>query len=111
MRKSEKLLRLTIFLLIIIPTAGAAESVHLLGFVERLCEDQPMCFEFRTEEVYSGEAKEFSRVYYNKHSQIYDAENYEVTPAQSNIVRGSYLRIMIVPVPDGFFADFIWVGD
>lgn len=70
-----------------------------------------MCFEFRTEKVYSGKAKEFSRVYYDKNSRIYDPENYEVTPAQSNIVRGSHLRIMMQPAADGYYAEFIWVGD
>lgn len=91
--------------------AGAAGNVHLLGFVDRLCDDRPRCFIFRVETVYSGEVNGPVTVHYDESSQIFDPENYRVTPLQSNIVVGSHLRVLMEPVTEGYYAGFIWVGD
>lgn len=91
--------------------SAAAESVHLLGFVERFCEAQTQCFELRVETIYSGEVGNEVKVWFDDASQIYDPENYKVTPQQSNIVEGSHLRLLLIPVEGGFRAEGIWVGD
>ncbi len=101
----------TALLLIFSVATTADETVHLLGFVERLCTDQPLCFELRVEAVYSGRIGDRIRVNYDRASQIYDPENYRLTPSQSNIVAGSHLRLLVEAVPSGYHAGFIWLGD
>ncbi len=99
---------LMIFFLIDVRAVG---SVHLLGFVDRLCVDRPRCFIFRVETIYSGEVNEPVKVLYDESSQIFDPENYRVTVLQSNIVVGSHLRLIMESTTEDYYAGFIWVGD
>ena len=93
----------------------ASTSVHLLGFVETLCADETNCFEFRVEPEYLDLAASRIIVRFDRNSQIYVPENYELTLRQSNIIEGSHLRLLITLDDDGpesnYYAQFIWIGD
>lgn len=93
----------------------ASSSVHLLGFVETLCAGETNCFELRVEREYLDLAASRIIVRYDRNSQIYDPENYELTLQQSNIVEGSHLRLLLMLDDDGpesnYHAQFIWIGD
>ena len=93
----------------------AADTLHLLGFVERLCISEPYCFELRVEPAYIAQAGEQIRVRFNGNTRIYDPENYELNLQQQNIVAGSHLRMLIVAEQNtdsnGYRASHIWIGD
>ena len=91
--------------------ANASGSLHLLGFVEQPCTDEALCFQLRVESVYNGEAADEIIVRYDAESMIFDPENYRLTLAQSHIVEGSHLRLLLVPVANEFRAEIIWIGD
>ena len=96
-------------------TARATDTLHLLGFVESLCDDEPYCFELRVEPEYVAQAGERITVRFAATTNIYDPENYELTLEQQNIVPGSHLRLLIAPdqndSPGEYRASFIWIGD
>ena len=96
-------------------TSLASEQVHLLGFVENLCPDEPYCFELRVEADYVSLAGQLIIVRFKQAATIFDPENYELTLEQSNIVRGSHLRLLLTPDADGakrdYRAKYIWIGD
>jgi len=93
----------------------AAETVHLLGFVDRLCPGEPYCFELLVEADFIAQVGKRIRVRFDVTTHIYDPENYELTLEQQNIVAGSHLRMLIemdaAGLPDGYRATFIWIGD
>jgi hypothetical protein len=93
----------------------AADQFHLLGSVDRLCTDRPYCFELRVEAEYADTVGDQIKVHYGSGTVIFDPENYELILAQSNIIRGSHLRMIIAPDkavdPDHYLARFIWIGD
>ena len=94
---------------------SASEQVHLLGFVEQLCPDQPYCFELRVEPEYAADVGERISVHYETVTTIFDPENYELTLQQSNIIPGSHLRLLLTPDSGGaeglYRAVYIWIGD
>ena len=96
-------------------TLAAADQYHLLGFVGKLCADDPYCFEFLVEDEYTAEVGNRIMVRYASASAIFDPENYELTLQQSNIIPGSHLRMIITPNlssdPGGYLATIIWIGD
>jgi len=91
----------------------AAETVHLLGFVDKLCPGDPYCFELRVEPDFVAQAGEHIKVRFDATTNIYDPENYELTLEQQNIVPGSHLRMLIesAAIPGIYRATFIWIGD
>jgi len=93
----------------------ASSTVHLLGFVETLCAGETNCFELRVEQEYLDLAASRIIVRFDRNSQIYDPENYELTLQQSNIIEGSHLRLLLTLDDDGpesnYHAQFIWIGD
>jgi len=93
------------------PVTQAADNLHLLGFVDRLCHQEVYCFELRVEQVYSGAVVDRVKVYYDSTSQIFDPENYALTLAQSRIVEGSHLRLLLENRSGSYRASFIWIGD
>ena len=101
----------TVLLLVCSFAANASGSLHLLGFVEQSCVGENFCFQLRVESVYNGEAADEIIVRYDADSMIFDPENYRLTLAQSRIVEGSHLRLLLVPVANGFRAEIIWIGD
>ena len=105
-----------LFLLAASPALTAApEQVHLLGFVEQLCTEQPYCFELRVEPEYVATVGEHIKVQYQAVTTIFDPENFELTLQQSNIIPGSHLRLLMTPDTDwsdrGYRATYIWIGD
>ena len=96
-------------------STGAADTLHLLGFVERLCPDEPYCFELRVEPGYVAQAGERIKVRFAADTYIYDPENYELSLQQQNIVPGSHLRMLIATEPNAgpgeYRASHIWIGD
>ncbi len=110
-------LRTLVVLLILAPaaTSRAAESLHLLGFVERLCDGETHCFDLRVKAEFHAAAGAQVRVRFAGATAIFDPENYELTLAQQNIVAGSHLRLIIEPDPakgeNNYQARFIWIGD
>jgi len=95
--------------------SDSAETVHLLGFVERLCADENYCFELSVEPDFVGQVGEHIKIRYAAVKRIYDPENYELTLAQQNIVVGSHLRLLITAdakhETNDYQASFIWIGD
>jgi len=93
----------------------AQSQVHLLGFVERFCPDEPYCFDLLVKPEFIDMAGEHIRVRFASVQQIYDPENYELTLAQQDIVAGSHLRLLLVEdIARGtseYQAQFIWIGD
>jgi hypothetical protein len=93
----------------------AAKTVHLLGFVDELCPDEPHCFELTVKPEFVAEVGAHIKVRFTSATRIYDPENYELTLEQQNIVPGSHLRMLIEAEADGetgvYQASFIWIGD
>ena len=103
-------------MLLVLPlTIRAADTLHLLGFVERLCPDEAYCFELRVEPGYIDQAGEHITVRFAADTNIYDPENYELSLQQQNIVPGSHLRLLITAEqhlgPGEYRASHIWIGD
>jgi len=94
---------------------AAAKTVHLLGFVDKLCPDEPHCFELAVKPAFVAEVGASIKVRFNAATRIYDPENYELTLEQQNIVPGSHLRMLIEADVNGgpgeYQASFIWIGD
>ena len=93
---------------------GAADSLHLLGFVESSCDDSDHCFELRVKPEFQSQAGEYIHFYFDADSRIFDPENYDLTLSQQNIEPGSHLRLLLQPDPDTsdrYRASFIWIGD
>ena len=93
----------------------AARSVHLLGFVETLCTDDPYCFELLVKPEFHAVSAARIKVRFGADTRIFDPENYQLTLLQQNIVPGSHLR-MLIEADDGaeanaYRASFIWIGD
>ena len=93
----------------------AASSVHLLGFVETLCTDDPYCFELLVKPEFHAVSAARIKVRFGADTRIFDPENYQLTLRQQNIVPGSHLR-MLIEADDGdeantYRASFIWIGD
>lgn len=104
------------WLLLVLPILlQGAESVHLLGFVERLCVGEPYCFELRVKPAYVGQVGEHIVVRFASVEKIYDPENYELTLTQQQIVPGSHLRLLMSADagrgPGAYRASVIWIGD
>ena len=97
------------------PSLRAAETVHLLGFVDTLCPAEPHCFELLVEPDFVAQVGERIKVRFDATTNIYDPENYELTLEQQNIVAGSHLRMLIETDAAGasgdYRATFIWIGD
>jgi len=95
--------------------AFAIEQIHLLGFVEQLCANEPYCFELRVETDYVDVVGRRITVRYAGATTIFDPENYELLLHQSNIIPGSHLRLLLEPDPKGvqrdYIAVFVWIGD
>ena len=93
----------------------AAQSVHLLGFVETLCTDDPYCFVLMVKPEFHVVSPAKIKVRFDADTRIFDPENYQLTLQQQNIVPGSHLR-MLIEADDGgeanaYRASFIWIGD
>ena len=95
------------------PSLRAAETVHLLGFVDKLCPEELYCFELLVEPEFVAQVGQHIRVRFDATTNIYDPENYELTLEQQNIIPGSHLRMLIesAATPGIFRATFIWIGD
>jgi hypothetical protein len=107
-------LALAIVLALSTPLA-AAKTVHLLGFVDKLCPEEPHCFELMVKPEFVAEVGVYIKVRFTSATRIYDPENYELTLEQQNIVPGSHLRMLIEADANGepgeHQASFIWIGD
>ena len=92
-----------------------AQSIHLLGFVDKLCTQAQYCFQLSVKPEYLGALEERIEVRFDGKTLIFDPENYELTLAQQNIVPGSHLRLLIERLPGdvngGHRASHIWIGD
>jgi len=99
--------------LVLSPSLRAAETVHLLGFVDKLCAEEPYCFRLLVEADFVDEVGEHVEVRFDATTHIYDPENYELNLVQQNIVPGSHLRMLIetAATPGIYHATFIWIGD
>ncbi len=73
----------------------AAVTVHLLGFVDNLCPDEPHCFELTVKPEFIDAVGARIKVRFTATTRIYDPENYELTLDQQNIVPGSHLRMLV----------------
>lgn len=97
------------------PTTFASETVHILGFVERLCPNETYCLELRVEKDFVAVVGRRITVRYEAVTTIFDPENYELSLSQSNIIPGSHLRLLLEPDPQSmqrdYIAEFIWIGD
>lgn len=93
----------------------AAKTVHLLGFVDKMCPEEPHCFELMVKPEFVAEVGAHIKVRFASATRIYDPENYELTLEQQNIVPGSHLRMLIeADVNEGlgdYRASYIWIGD
>jgi hypothetical protein len=115
--------RLTCLLICLLATLTyplqAAPSVHLLGFVDTLCVDEPYCFELLVKPEYQDQLGQRIKVHFSANTRIFDPENYELTLLQQNIVPGSHLRLLLEPEAGNdasdksgaYRASFIWIGD
>ena len=93
----------------------AAPSIHLLGFVDTPCTDDPHCFELLVKPEFHAVSAARIKVHFSAETRIFDPENYQLTLLQQNIVPGSHLR-MLIEADDGgeanaYRASFIWIGD
>jgi hypothetical protein len=97
------------------PSLRAAETVHLLGFVDKLCPAEPYCFDLLVEADFVAQAGQRIKVRFTATTNIYDPENYELSLEQQNIVVGSHLRMLVETDVNGqpgeYRATFIWIGD
>ena len=97
------------------PSLHAAETLHLLGFVDNPCPSEPYCFELLVEPDFVALAGERIKVRFSTKTNIYDPENYELNLEQQNIVAGSHLRMLIETdadeQPGEYRASYIWIGD
>jgi hypothetical protein len=97
------------------PSLRAAQTIHLLGFVDKLCPAEPYCFELLVEPDFVALAGERIKVRFTVKTNIYDPENYELSLEQQNIVAGSHLRMLIETGADEqsgeYRASYIWIGD
>ena len=93
----------------------AAGKVHLLGFVETLCADDPHCFVLLVKPEFQAISAAKITVRFGADTRIFDPENYQLTLRQQNIVPGSHLRMLIEAdergEADAYRASFIWIGD
>ena len=93
----------------------AAQSIHLLGFVETLCTDDPHCFVLMVKPEFHAISPARIKVRFGADTRIFDPENYPLTLLQQNIVAGSHLRMLIATDDGGeanaYRASFIWIGD
>ena len=97
----------------------AAQSTHLLGFVDTLCDAEAYCFELRVKPEFRELVGERITVRFGSDTHLFDPENYPLTLAQQNIVPGSHLRLLIESDSDSeaasfqasYRASFIWIGD
>lgn len=96
------------------PLTGA-QPVHLIGFVERMCYDEPYCFDLKVNPGYSASIGARIRVRFSGVDKIYDPENYELDLARQKIQAGSHLRLLLTPDASGrpgdYLAQIIWIGD
>ena len=101
--------------LLLLPSLRAAETVHLLGFVDKLCPEEAYCFTLLVEPDFVAQVGQRIRVRFDATTNIYDPENYELTLEQQNIVPGSHLRMLMeadaTGQPGEYRATFIWIGD
>ena len=97
------------------PSLRAAQTIHLLGFVDKLCPTEPYCFDLLVEPDFVALAGERIKVRFSAITNIYDPENYELNLEQQNIVAGSHLRMLIETDADKqsgeYRASYIWIGD
>ena len=93
----------------------AAQSVHLLGFVDKPCPGEPYCFELLVKPDFVAQVGERIRVRFDENTTIYNPENYQLTLEQHNIEAGAHLRMLIEAdsnaQPGDYRASFIWIGD
>ena len=99
--------------LLLPPSLRATETVHLLGFVDKLCPEETYCFTLLVEADFVAQVGEHIEVRFDATTRIYDPENYELNLEQQNIVPGSHLRMLIesAATPGIYRATFIWIGD
>ncbi len=94
---------------------GAAQNLHLLGFVKSLCVDETYCFELRVKPGFIEQAGEYLQVRFDVDTRIFDPENFELTLEQQNIIPGSHLRLLLEgnanAAINGYRAAYIWIGD
>lgn len=104
-----------ILLFALAQAAGAAERVHLLGFVGQLCAGEPYCFDLDVKPEYAPRVGATIRVRFGGVEQIYDAENFRLTLDQQAIGPGAHLRLLLEPEPargvHAYRASVIWIGD
>jgi hypothetical protein len=97
------------------PSLRAAQSVHLLGFVDKPCPTEPYCFELLVKADFVAELGERIMVRFDENTTIYNPENYQLTLEQHDIVAGSHLRMLIEAdsnsQPGDYRASVIWIGD
>jgi hypothetical protein len=79
----------------------AAKMVNLLGFVDKMCPDEPHCFELMVKPEFIAEVGTHIKVRFASATRVYDPENYELTLEQQDIVPGSHLRMLIEEIPEG----------
>ena len=115
LRSSLRSTLLLVFLLATSTTQLAAQSIHLLGFVDTLCDQQTHCFELLVKPEFQSQLGKRIIVRFGAATRIFDPENYELTLLQQNIVPGSHLRLLLEADsqrgPDSYRASFIWIGD
>jgi hypothetical protein len=101
--------------LVLSPSLRAAETVHLLGFVDKPCPGEPYCFELLVKADFVAELGERIRVRFDESTSVYNPENYQLTLEQHNIEAGAHLRMLIEAdsnaQPGDYRASFIWIGD
>ena len=93
----------------------AAQSTHLLGFVDTLCAAEAYCFELLVKPEFRGIVGERIKVRFDCSTHLFDPENYALTLAQQDIVPDSHLRLLIERESGSetacYRASFIWIGD
>lgn len=114
-RSSTRPTLLLALLLTTSTTQLAAQSIHLLGFVDTLCDQQAHCFELLVKPEFQSQLGKRITVRFNSDTRIFDPENYQLTLLQQNIVPGSHLRLLLEADSqrgdDSYRASFIWIGD
>ena len=114
-RSALRSILLLVLLLATSTTQLAAQSIHLLGFVDTLCDQQTHCFELLVKPEFQSQLGKRITVRFTAATRIFDPENYELTLLQQNIVPGSHLRLLLEADSqhghDSYRASFIWIGD